>query len=40
MGETLMAQAPCAPGHCPAERSCLRSDIWREGTVVTASCYH
>jgi len=35
----LIAQASCSPGHCPAERwrTRLRSDVWRAGTVVTAS---
>jgi len=36
MGDWLF-QAPCAAGHCPAERwrTRLGSEVWRAGTVVT-----
>jgi len=35
-----LPQAFGVPGHCHAERwrTRLRSDVWRTGTVVTASC--
>jgi len=41
MGTSWLPQAPCSPEQCPAERcrTRLRSDVWRAGTVVTASGY-
>jgi len=41
MGTSWLPQAPCAPEQCLAERwrTRLRSDVWRAGTVVTASRY-
>jgi len=42
MEKSWLPQAPCAPGHCPADRwrTRLRSDIWREATVVRAWRYN
>jgi len=36
-----LPRAPYALGYCPAQRwrTCLRSDVWQAGTVITASRY-